>query len=60
VLIGLANRIYYQDRELAAKHAADQRRAAVDCDANSRRAWKPPNMQNTYRQGSWRTRRSGK
>jgi len=30
VLIGLAGRIMYQDRELAAKRAVDQRRAAVD------------------------------
>jgi hypothetical protein len=30
VLIGLAGRILYQDRELAAKRAVDQRRAAVD------------------------------
>ena len=30
VLIGLAGRIFYQDRELAAKRATDQRRAAVD------------------------------
>ena len=30
VLIGLAGRIVYQDRELAAKRAVDQRRAAVD------------------------------
>jgi len=30
VLVGLASRILYQDRELAAKRAADQRRIAVD------------------------------
>jgi hypothetical protein len=30
VLIGLAGRLVYQDRELAAKRAVDQRRAAVD------------------------------
>jgi signal transduction histidine kinase len=30
VLIGLAGRIMYQDRELAGKRAVDQRRAAVD------------------------------
>jgi signal transduction histidine kinase len=30
VLIGLAGRIVYQDRELAGKRAVDQRRAAVD------------------------------
>jgi signal transduction histidine kinase len=30
VLIGLAGRILYQDRELAAKRVVDQRRAAVD------------------------------
>ncbi|HXM40044.1 MAG TPA: HAMP domain-containing sensor histidine kinase [Bryobacteraceae bacterium] len=30
VLVGLASRILYQDRELAAKRAADQRRLAVD------------------------------
>jgi signal transduction histidine kinase len=30
VLIGLAGRILYQDRELAAKRAVDQRRAAVE------------------------------
>jgi tetratricopeptide (TPR) repeat protein len=30
VLVGLASRILYQDRELAAKRAADQRRTAVD------------------------------
>jgi signal transduction histidine kinase len=30
VLVGLAGRIYYQDRELSAKRAADQRKAAVD------------------------------
>ena len=29
-LIGLASRLMYQDRELAAKRAVDQRRAAVD------------------------------
>lgn len=29
-LIGLAGRIMYQDRELAAKRAIDQRRAAID------------------------------
>jgi len=30
VLVGLASRILYQDRELAAKRTADQRRIAVD------------------------------
>jgi len=30
VLIGLAGRVVYQDRELVAKRAVDQRRAAVD------------------------------
>jgi tetratricopeptide (TPR) repeat protein len=30
VLVGLASRILYQDRELAAKRAADQRRIALD------------------------------
>ena len=30
VLIGLASRLVYQDRELAAKRAVDQHRAAVD------------------------------
>jgi hypothetical protein len=30
VLIGLAGRIMYQDRELAAKRSVDQRIAAVD------------------------------
>src|SRR5271170_2692808 len=30
VLIGLTGRIMYQDRELAAKRAVDQRRAAVE------------------------------
>jgi|HubBroStandDraft_1064217.scaffolds.fasta_scaffold09779_4 signal transduction histidine kinase len=30
VLVGLASRILYQDRELAAKRAADQRRVALD------------------------------
>ena len=29
-LIGLAGRLMYQDRELAAKRAVDQRRAAVE------------------------------
>jgi len=30
VLVGLAGRIVYQDRELAAKRAVDQRSAAVE------------------------------
>src|SRR5580704_11846166 len=30
VLVGLASRMLYQDRELAATHAVDQRRIAVD------------------------------